>query len=169
MGTVKRCFCALAMCLLAAVLSITGEAQGYTHSVGCGSGCSDGHNSTACICKSDMSDCREIECCNYQSIHLGADNIDTSDWGCAGEGVGLHQMCECGHMSSYFTDEWDPYACGTCGSKQWQNCIRDGTLYIQGLTPCHNFVEAGWCRSETTFIQPCTPAGQAGGTLSACQ
>jgi len=170
MGTAKRCFCALTMSLVVVILWPSSEVRaGWTHSVGCGDGCVDGHNTTACVCLADKSDCREVECCYGERVYLAADNLDSSDWSCGGEAVGLSTICPCGHASTYYTTEWDQYACGPCGSRQWQDCVRDGRIYIVGLVPCHQWVDPGWCRSETGSLDPCTPAGQASSTLSACQ
>lgn len=175
MRTAKRWFwavvTALTMSLVVGILWTPGEIRaGWTHTYGCGGGCIDGHNLTACICRPDYSDCMEIDCCNYSThVYLAADNLDTADWSCPGDGtVGLHAMCPCGHYSSFYSDAWDPYECGTCGTRQWQNCVRDGRIAISGAVPCHNWVDPGWCRSETGSSQPCTPEGQSRGTLSNC-
>jgi len=107
-----------------------------------------------------------VECCNYSTyVYLAADNLDTADWSCPGDGsvVALHTLCPCDCLSSFSSDTWDLAECGVCGSRQWQECVRDGRLIIWGNVPCHDWVDSGWCRSETLwyqFSQACTPDGQ---------
>lgn len=165
-----RVTCVVLIGLAFSLLPARREADaGWTHNVGCGNGCKDGHNFTACVCKEDLSDCMEVECCNYPFVYLSADNFDEVDWSCGGGGVGIHSECPCGHLTSYYSDDWDQGQCGPCGTRQWQTCVLNGTITIQGNPPCHNWVDVGWCRSETGGLDACTPEGQQGGTISACQ
>ncbi len=144
----------------------------WTHSFGCGNSCLEGHDSTTCLSRPDRSECTEVECCNYTTfVYLAADNLDTADWSCPGDGtvVGLHTICPCGCLSSSYSDAWDPVECGSCGTRQWQDCVRDGRVVVWGNVPCHTRVDSGWCQSETGFPpRPCTPAGQRDSELVFC-